>query len=431
MKAVFQRHLKPLDGRNYEVRECSISHTRYRVATRCMLQYTLRLVEPTTRRERSQLVTGTIYAGGRARKIWEELRRSDLGSEISGASPTFVPFFYISDLDMLVQVFPYDRRLPTLPLLMEGRSTELEPLLLASFGTEDWQVDEWSIEPVRYLTERRATLRLRVQARDIATGRAEEKRFIAKVYDDERMGEQTFEILRSLWEKAGAGGTGFTVGRPITYLSGLRTLIQEEVSGISLKDMLLRGDEATSVMREVARALAALHLGRTATPRRLRLRDTVADLERVSRFLQRFCPHLKSEIEVIVGAVVAGLEEVPPAPTHGDLKPDHIMLDGNRLVLMDLDDFAEADPVLDVARFSTLLVSTPLHFPPQHDLPRAFAEEYFAHVPKTWHTRLPLYYAGACLKHAFSLSRYQSPGWSDKVEVLVKEAGDSVAGKIW
>jgi aminoglycoside phosphotransferase (APT) family kinase protein len=72
-------------------------------------------------------------------------------------------------------------------------------------------------------------------------------------------------------------------------------------------------------------------------------------LERTGIILRWACLHLGAEIEETVGAVVASLEEVPPAPTHRDLKLDHILLDGDRPCLVDLNYFAEADPVLDVA----------------------------------------------------------------------------------
>ena len=111
------------------------------------------------------------------------------------------------------------------------------------------------------------------------------------------------------------------------------------------------------------------------------------------------------------------------------------MLDGDRLILIDLDDFAWGDPILDVGRLSAVLAKVHLRSPLHHDHPRAvaqtFVEEYFAHVPEAWRTRLPLHYAGAYLRLAFGLLRHQSPGWPDKVEAMVEEARDSLAGKVW
>lgn len=435
MREVFQRHLRPLGEGAYQVRECQLYRIRCRQARRCILEYTLRLEEPGTGRERRQWVTGVMFARGQTRRIWEDLRRSDPGRENPAASPIFAPFSYIPELEMLVEVFPYDRRLPSLSLLMAGLPPELEPLLLPHFGPGDWQAEAWDVEPVRYLAETRATLLLRIRARDAATGRVEERRFYAKVYRKEEKGERTYQVLRELWDKASAGGMGFTVGRPVAYLSGPRLLIQEEVPGTSLKDVLLREEDPTPVMCRAARTLAALHLDHVPTSRRRFLREEVADLEETGKLLRGACPHLEPEIEEIVGTIVAGLEEVPPAPTHCDLGLGHILLDGDRLALIDLDAFAGADPVLDVAQILSQLSAMSLLSRLPHDrartAARAFAGEYFAHVPAAWHTRFTFHYASAVLKRAAGLSKRETPGWPEKIETLLEEAKDSAEGRVW
>ena len=470
MREVFQRHLRPLDGKDYQVRECQISYAYYQQALyyqkklrRYALQYTLRLAEPDTGRERSQLVNCVMHAGGRTQQIWEELQRSDPmlkapntsptlapwrwvreklrrsepGGKTPDPSPAFAPFSYVPDLEMLVQVFPYDHRLPALPLLMAGLPPELEPPLLAQFGPGDWQVEAWDVEPIRWLVEKRAILQLAVQARDAATARVQEKRFYAKVYNNEK-GEQTYRVLRALWDEASAGrGVGFAVGKPVAYLSGLRTLVQEETPGTCLKDILLQEDDLIPVVRKVARDLAALHLAPIATPRRYRLQDELSILKKVSKRLEQACPHLKPKIEEIVGAVVGGLEEVSPAPTHGDFKPAHVLVDGERLTLIDFDDFAGSDPVRDVARMAFYLFKT---VPPRLTLSqedraravaRAFVEEYFALVPEAWRARLPPRYAYAALQLAGGSLRRQQPGWPDRLEARVEEALASLEGRVW
>jgi tRNA A-37 threonylcarbamoyl transferase component Bud32 len=441
MREVFQGHLRSLGEEAHQVRECEISRIRYRRAD-CSVQYALRLAEPGTGRERSQLVTGTMFAGGRTRQMWEKLRRSEPERETPDASsPAFEPFFYIPQLDMLVEVFPYDRELPALPRLVEGPPSELEPLLLARFGPGDWRFEAWDVEPVKYLPERRATLRLTARAREAQTGRAEERRFYAKVYSDGETGERIHRVTRALWEKAGAGGERFTVARPIAYLGdGRRTLIQEEAPGTLLRDRILSLEEdATPAVRKTARALAVLHLDHVVdhvvTPRRTHLQKEVANMERIGELLRPNCPHLGPRIEEIVGAVVAGLEEGVPAPTHGDFKPDNILLDGDRLALLDFDEFTEADPVQDAARFLAHLTAMPLSFALPHDraraYARAFAEEYFAHVPEAWRDRLPLHYARNVFKMAPNFLQRPQPGWPDKIEALIEEAEDSLAGRVW
>jgi tRNA A-37 threonylcarbamoyl transferase component Bud32 len=440
MRQILQRYLRPLDGGAYQVRECRISYVHHRVARRCLVHYDLRLWDPDTGRERDQLVTGAIYSGNKTRRIWKKVRRSDPVREIPGASPDFAPFSYVPDLGMLVQVFPYDHGLPALPILFAGPPAEMEALLLARFGPGDWRVEAWDAEAVRYRAVQRAALRLTARARDATSGRVKQRRFYAKVYlggarGANLGGEQTYQALEELWDKTRAEDTGFTVGRPIAYLSGLRTLLQEEAPGTSLRQILNREEEAIPAVRQVARALAALHLDDVVVAQRRRLADEIRRLTRAGKLLTSACPHLGPEIEEIVDAVVSGLEEVSPSPVHGDLKPAHILLDGDRVAFVDFDKFAMADPMLDVANLSFALGAAPPTHTPHDDrsavVARAFAEEYFASVPESWHTRLPLHYAMAVVRKASGQLRKQLPGWPDKVEALLEEAKDSLSGKVW
>ena len=119
MREIFQRHLRPLGEETYQVRECRISRAHYLKATSRILRYTLHLEESATGRERIALLTGVMYAeGSRARREWQELQRLEPGRAIPYALLTFEPFFFIPELEMLVQVFPYDHQLPSLPILM-------------------------------------------------------------------------------------------------------------------------------------------------------------------------------------------------------------------------------------------------------------------------------------------------------------------------
>ena len=435
MREIFQEHLRPLNDKAYQVRDCRLSRIRYRRGDRCVLQYTLRLAEADTGSERIQWVTGVMYSGDKTRRKWEKLRIS-YPKDISEIISTFEPFSFIPDLRMLVQVFPYDRRLPTLPLLIAEPLPELELPLLARFGPGNWRTEVWNVEPVRYRAGLGAALRLTVQGQDDATGRRVERRFYAKVYRDEGQGQQTHQVLRELWKQAGANGEGFTVARPLAYLSGLRTLLQEEAPGRPLEEILLGEGETTGAVRRVARALAAFNQGDAPpTTRPHLLADQVAVLQRARRLLGWACPHLRVEVESIVEGVLAGLQEVPLRLTHRDLKPDHIFLDGERTIFIDLDSLAKADPVLDPAHLLARLAAMPALFPVPPERARAaaweFAEEYFSHVPSTWQERLPFHYAGTLLEVAHGFFRRQAPDWPERIETLLEEARASLQGGVW
>ena len=432
MREVFRRHLRPLTGKAYHIQECLLSRVSYHRAARCILQYTLRLVEPGTGRERSQWVTGSIYTQDKAEQIWQRLREADPGPDIPEAFQTFAPVSYIPDLKMLVQVFPYDRRLPISPLLLAGPSSELEPLLLSRFGPGDWHIEAWNIEPICYRPGAALVLRHAVQARDGATGTEAEKRFYLKVYRDEK---EEYQALQAFCGRADAAGEAFAVGQPIAHLSRLHAFLVEEAPGISLQQVLLQGDDPVAAICKVARALAAFHQCDVSTRRYHSHEDEVSDLKKKGALLESVCPQLRADVKEIISAVATGLAEVPPAPTHRALKAEHIFLDGDRVSFIALNAFAGADPVLDSAEVLARLAAMPsLSLLPRSRArmaAQAFAKEYFAHVPKSWHSRLPFHYAGANLHLAASIFRSQVPGWRDKVTALVSEARDSLTGKVW
>src|SRR5437879_5341809 len=229
MLEVFRRHLKPVSGEPCQIRRCAPFRFRYRQSTsRCVLQYTLRIVEPRTGRQWDQWVTGLVYAEtGEAERLWRELRAEDPRREIPEHWLTFEPVEFIPKLRMLVEVFPYDRRLRNLGPVLGGAVRDLEPLLLARLGPGQWRAAERNLLPTRYRTELGAALKCTMQARDALTARSETLRCYLKVYRDQR-GEEAFQLLRSLSEKAANGQQHYSVVGPITYLNDLRTLVLEE-----------------------------------------------------------------------------------------------------------------------------------------------------------------------------------------------------------
>jgi hypothetical protein len=434
MRELFRTHLRPCGRNTYQIQDCTLTRIRRNVQSdRCILQYNLRLVDSATGREQIQWVTGVIYAKDRAEHVWQRLIAADPHQGISVNYKTFEPVSFIPELKMLVQLFPFDRRLPALPVCMRDPSAEIESLLLARFGPGNWQTESWNVEPIRYRAGLAVVLRYTVQASDEATGRREKRRFYLKVYRDEKGGE-IYDVLKALYERDNVTGEHFTVARPVAYLSDLHALIQEEASGISFQEILLNGQDhqAESMARRVARTLAALHLDHISTTRHHPVQDEVAVLEKIRKTLQWASPHLKEELYTIVNDILRSLGGVRLRPTHLDLKTDHVLLDNNHCTLLDLDSFALADPVLDAAHILAQIVGLKFRPAASHERLRmaagAFAEEYFNHVPGDWRRRLVPHYAGAALKVAVGFFRRQEPEWPEKVATLIKEAEASLTG---
>src|SRR5438874_1405589 len=118
--------------------------------------------------------------------------------------PDFPQLKVASAPDRMLEVFPYDRRLRNLGPVLRGALSGIEPLLLARLGPGQWRAEERNIEPTRYRTELGAALKCTMQAREALTATNETLRCYLKVYRDQR-GEETFQLLRSLSEKAANG----------------------------------------------------------------------------------------------------------------------------------------------------------------------------------------------------------------------------------
>src|SRR6266545_6562338 len=100
MLEVFRQHLKPASGKVYHIQECIPFRFRCRQSTaRCVLQYTLRVVEPSTGRRWDQWVTGLLYAeDGAAERLWHEMRAGDPSGQVPASCLTFEPVAFIPDL---------------------------------------------------------------------------------------------------------------------------------------------------------------------------------------------------------------------------------------------------------------------------------------------------------------------------------------------
>ena len=433
MLEIFRSHLRSVPGKAWDIRSCEISRVRAHPGESAVILYVLRIADPHNGQERDQWVTGELDPAAHNELSWTE-RQAAAWSRNSKAFDTFDPVSFIEELGMLVQVYPFDRRLPGLADLVAGPLPEFEPLLLASLGAGTWTA-EWTVKSVRYHVLLRSTLLYTMQAQEAESGRVECKRFYVKVYRGDKG-----EGMRRVLDGRSRQPAGFAVPALLAYLPHLGALVLEEAQGTSLRKLVEKGDHTEAMFSNVGRALAAFHQGDISGLPSHGLADELALLERAKAFLVSTCPHLQARIEAVFEAIKAGLQDVPPGPTHLALRLDPILVDCNRLWLIDLDSLSAADPVLDVAYFlanlASLRIRSKLDDETSRRLARSFADAYLAHVPGAWRARLPLHYAGALLKTAHHMLRrkvfrHNSQRLLDTITALLKEAEDSLAGKVW
>ncbi len=427
MLDIFRAKLKPVADKMYEIQDCKPFRFRCRQSkSRHVLQYNLQLADPSTGRRWNQPVTGVLYADeSKAERRWQEMQAKDPRRGIPSEWLTFEPVSILPGLRMLVQIFPYDRRLRTLGPVMGDAARRVDPLLLTRLGPGEWEVEDRTIETARYRTERGAVLRYSIGARDVRSARRETLACYLKVYRNER-GAETWQFLQSMSGRAGGRPPPYDVIRPIAYLSEHRTLVIEVAPGSSLSQLLLRAGDPSEAVRPAARALAAFHQDDVPATRHESLADGLKAIRKAAALVEWTCPGSRDSIQAIMADVTAGLEEASPTPIHGDFKPDHVFVSGQQVVFIDLDSVALGDPVRDVASFFAHLASRAgmRSMPADRacSTAAAFTEEYFRHAPSSWRKRLPLHCAGAFLEVAAGIFRAQEPGWRETIPWIIQAA---------
>ena len=424
MRATLQRFLGAADGSPYRVEDCRIGNTRHRDGSRGTILYELRLKDLATGHVWDQVVTGITFGGNRTRRVWESIRQAGSTGPDQGAAPGWKPFAYVPDLDLLLQVFPNDYRLPGLAALMAGPPPELLAPLQAAFGPGDWQIQSWDAATVQYRVDMRAILRLTVAAIDRATGRTSEHQFFAQIYRDAEQGLRAYHAQRDLHDRASDIGRHLVIAKPIGFLDELRTLVTWAVPGVSLSRIIGRGEDAVDAVRSAARAVAEFHQLDVVAPHRS-LAEDMARLRAAQEYLASARPDLADAVSGMVQAVALGLESAPSSLIHGDLKPDHILIDNDRVALIDFDLCGAADPVTDVAHLLAFLRkpqerSRSRRQAPE-DIGQVFVDEYFTHVPASWRARLPLHHAMTRLHRAVGLCRRRGAEHHHLVDDVLRE----------
>src|SRR5829696_960476 len=131
MRVILQRHLQASEQVSIRVQECRITNTRRRDGLRGATQYELRLEDACTGRVWNQIVTGITFGGDRTHRVWQSISQTTADRTEVNSDSALPNFAYVPELDLLLQVFPHDLRLPALAGLMAGPPPELTPVLRA------------------------------------------------------------------------------------------------------------------------------------------------------------------------------------------------------------------------------------------------------------------------------------------------------------
>lgn len=272
------------------------------------------------------------------------------------------------------------------------------------------------VEPLRYRPRRRAVLRYRLD------GGAD---LFGKVLTPKRA-----RRLLTLAEMLHPGSIRFAL--PAGRLGG-GGLVVPRLPGTSLRDLLLHGrplpspDRLAALSTELPRQFrpGAAFGWRASVRRRVDPGTALCAAHLVARLL----PDQACAAARLAEAIIACADESDPPEerlVHGDLYENQILVDGDTLGLLDLDDLGLGDPLLDAANFSAhLLILGASGLPASAGILR-YREEVVAAYLK----RLDADPAAIAWREAYCLLRLTSgpfrvlrPDWPERVAGRLTLAG--------
>lgn len=323
-----------------------------------------------------------------------ELRAMERRAVATAAEPPPIPLMWDARRStvrcdappMLLQLFPWDYRLPTLPLAL---ASETVGRAVESRGLGEARV-------VGYWPGMRCQLRY-------ADGEGSPALF-GKVFTDEDGARSVARTLQVLG--AGVIDAGFSTPRLHACLPALRLVLTEPLPGASLLGRLASaaGDET---FPRLARALARFHALRPPHVERVfSVTDDLAVVRGWVAFVAGFLPELGDSAAAALVALESSQPSSAGAPglVHRDFYDKQLLVGDGALGLLDLDTACLGDGEIDVGNFCAHLLLRSLQVPDQQWDPvqasRRFVDVYRAERRGADPERIRWYRASALLRLA-------------------------------
>jgi hypothetical protein len=222
------------------------------------------------------------------------------------------------------------------------------------------------IDPMRYRPRRRAVLRYRLLDGDRSAGPSPRDRMLfGKVVTPGR-GRRLLALAEALRP------SGLRLGLPVGRVAP-GALLLPVLPGTSLRDLLLAGGSLPTPERVVGlsedlhrRSRPVLPGGVAADKGTIRRRVDPGTALCAAQVVARLLPDHACAAARLAEAVTHWAEESESDEwiVHGDLYENQIVVDGQNLGLIDLDDLGPGDPLLDAANFSAHLLVLAVAGPP-------------------------------------------------------------------
>ncbi len=397
--------------------------------------------------ERDQLYAGYLVAPERLSEEYKSaLKRAKLQPS-AGRAATVVP-----EANLILLAFPNDRKLrlfarEELYSWLKAKWRRYRELLPAHARQRKWRVKAASYEVLRYIPDKRFTMRCRVRLQRKG-GPMKEVSVIAKQLSDGKKAKKLFLSLLGL-QASWANITRLTPRRvlalrkmrmPVRFPRALgwdeeRAIVfLEELPGKNLERMLAEV-ELAPMLHKVGEMLATFHRAAKRVRKRVTYKSEMKEARNAVREIAAAFPIWRARLRELLHALktLTGQEETREVLLHGTFRLNHVFVHEGEPALLDLDSMRMGHPAYDLANFLTALY----YFEAQGRLTaeqrvtimRAFLQGYAAQAEHNIAPAIVLWFFISLLlnKQASKYVNHHHPDRAQKVERMLALAEETVA----
>jgi aminoglycoside phosphotransferase (APT) family kinase protein len=302
---------------------------------------------------------------------------------------------------VLPRLYTADDRLPWL-----SRATDMYEMqrLFAELPGFDGQIKLLEIFPVRYKPGLHCVIRYTVQT---PSGK---EVFYGKSFSGNA--ERLMKVLMDLHKSSQENEAMPLISSPVAVWPEMEMILQAAVpDGIEfthfIYDQRYEASERENWMVKAGRALGVFHNNSTAPSETKTVYDDLQDLHEYTVIIAKVRPDMAVKYEEVIQLILSKADrfkEPKPVASHGAMRTDQYILQGDRLAMIDLDSYCWANPARDLGNFLAYLcwkaIRQPEHAEFIERAGRAFLEGYLTvqgNIDKRW---LSVYQAASLLKIA-------------------------------
>jgi Ser/Thr protein kinase RdoA (MazF antagonist) len=173
--------------------------------------------------------------------------------------------------------------------------------------------------------------------------------------------------MQQLWESEARRENRLNIPEPLLYKADHRMLWQMGVPGLMLGELCSEETLFLDSISKTAEQISWLHQVPLEHRQQNHLnylyrgkKDLLQELEKVDQQLNKFnAPHRENIKQLIIKLVklFPSIKSVQKATLHGDLHLKNILVDGDRVYLIDLDAINSGNPLQDIGSFIAAIIN--------------------------------------------------------------------------